>query len=114
VLPESAVRLKDIGLWLVDTTLKISCAAEMRVRRDLGTTRQDGLSKLFKSEIDRMNEMMDGLVTAGKATGSHADAGHLEAGGIEVGLGEAQIAKLAHRVRFQIDPPAERTRTADR
>jgi len=42
-------------------------------------TRQDGLRALFKAEIDRMNEMMDDLVTAAKATGSHADPGHLEA-----------------------------------
>nr|WP_235814876.1 hypothetical protein [Roseibium aggregatum] len=53
--------------------------SEMRFRRDLGTTRQDGLKALFKAEIDRMNEMMDDLVTAAKATGSHADPGHLEA-----------------------------------
>lgn len=53
--------------------------AEMRFRRNLGTTRQDALKALFKAEIDRMNEMMDDLVTAAKATGSHADPGHLEA-----------------------------------
>lgn len=53
--------------------------SEMRFRRNLGTTRQDGLKALFKAEIDRMNAMMDDLVTAAKATGSHADPGHLEA-----------------------------------
>ncbi|GAB4576994.1 MAG: hypothetical protein Tsb0019_03670 [Roseibium sp.] len=55
--------------------------AEMRFRRDLGTTRQDGLRALFKAEIDRMNEMMDDLVTAAKATGGNHKPGHLDAGG---------------------------------
>jgi hypothetical protein len=27
-VPKSAVRLKEYGQWLVDTTFKISCAAE--------------------------------------------------------------------------------------
>ncbi|WP_417691509.1 DUF6538 domain-containing protein [Roseibium sp.] len=53
--------------------------AEMRFRRDLGTTRQDALRALFKAEIDRMNEMMDDLVTAAKATGTGHKAYHLEA-----------------------------------
>lgn len=53
--------------------------AEMRFRRNLGTSRQDALKALFKAEINRMNEMMDDLVTASKATGSHADPGQLEA-----------------------------------
>ncbi|MEP4441889.1 MAG: DUF6538 domain-containing protein [Hyphomicrobiales bacterium] len=44
--------------------------AEMRLRRDLRATRQDGLKALFKAEIDRMNDMMDDLVTTAKATGS--------------------------------------------
>ncbi|MEP5640984.1 MAG: DUF6538 domain-containing protein [Roseibium sp.] len=44
--------------------------AELRFRRDLKMTRQDGLKKLFKAEIDRMNDLMDDIVTAAKATGS--------------------------------------------
>ncbi|MEP2705520.1 MAG: tyrosine-type recombinase/integrase [Roseibium sp.] len=42
-------------------------------------TREDGLKKLFKAEIDRMNDLMDDIVTAAKATGSHDNPGHLEA-----------------------------------
>jgi hypothetical protein len=53
--------------------------AEMRFRRNLGTSRQDALKALFKAEIDRMNEMMDDLVTASKATGTGHKAYHLEA-----------------------------------
>lgn len=53
--------------------------AELRFRRDLKMTREDGLKKLFKAEIDRMNDLMDDIVTAAKATGSHDDLGHLEA-----------------------------------
>lgn len=53
--------------------------AEMRFRRDLGTSRQDALKALFKAEIDRMCEMMDDLVTASKATGTSHKSYHLEA-----------------------------------
>lgn len=52
---------------------------ELRFRRDLKMIRQDGLKKLFKAEIDRMNGLMDDIVTAAKATGSLDDPRHLEA-----------------------------------
>ena len=53
--------------------------AEMRFRPDLKTTRQDALNALFKAEIERMNELMDDLVIAAKATGNHHKPTHLEA-----------------------------------
>ncbi|WP_175558046.1 hypothetical protein [Roseibium suaedae] len=53
--------------------------AEMRFRRNLRTSQQDALKVLFKAEIDRMNEMMDDLVTASKATGTSHQSYHLEA-----------------------------------
>ena len=42
-------------------------------------TRQEGLKALFKAEIDRMNELMEDLFFAAKATGNHLNPGHLEA-----------------------------------
>lgn len=53
--------------------------AELKMRPGSGMTRQEGLRELFKAEIDRMNELMEDLFVAAKATGNHLNPGHLEA-----------------------------------
>ncbi|MDJ0931282.1 hypothetical protein [Breoghania sp.] len=47
--------------------------AELKFRRPCASMTKDKLKRLFQAELDRMNTMMDDIVTVAQVTGTHTD-----------------------------------------